>query len=220
MSAADRSVLIRLRDSGPEGVPLSQIPASCMTTINALLTCGAVRKSRSGRGTKVTVVATEAFERFCVAQFPLGLDLSDDIPEDRAEAVLLRGDAKAVRRGRGEGVLVRAVKPGITVDDAIKHAPVEVTTLTAASGAAALLLDDEHRWSFAGTAALIKNAEAFWRYERVLPDIDLGVYSPGMASNRLSAWLASDLMKNCSYIHWGDYDPVDTCEYQIGRAHV
>jgi hypothetical protein len=64
-----------------------------------------------------------------------------------------------------------------------------------------------------GTIAVIENAEPFWYHERILPSVDLAIYATGNMSARLIDWLSSAAMANCSFIHWGDYDPRGLCEY-------
>ncbi len=107
---------------------------------------------------------------------------------------------------------MRSVKSGISILAGDAKA-VPVTDLTRLAGGAALLLSDELRWAFSGTVAVIENAEAFWRYERVLGDVDLAVFACGKMSSRLVGWLASDLMGDCHITHWGDYDPIGVAEY-------
>ena len=68
------------------------------------------------------------------------------------------------------------------------------------------------------TIAVVENAEAFWRHECVLPEVDLAVYSSGRLSERVIEWLASEGMSGCPVVHWGDYDPVGCLEYLRLRA--
>ena len=126
---------------------------------------------------------------------------------------MMSGDAKRAARGACEGVFVRSTRPGANVLSADGKTAIPVSELTASAGGAALLLDDDHAWSFAGTVALIESAEAFWHHDLVL-DVDLAIYTAGrMSSRRLLAWLASTNMEQCRYVHWGDYDPVGAAEY-------
>ncbi|MEX2671414.1 MAG: Wadjet anti-phage system protein JetD domain-containing protein [Phycisphaeraceae bacterium] len=108
---------------------------------------------------------------------------------------------------------MRSTRPGVVVRAAEDGSTVPVADLTRLAGGAALLLDDERTWQFAGTVAVVENAEAFWRHHRVL-NVDLAIYTAGrMSSRRLLAWLSSNVMSDCSYLHWGDYDPVGAAEY-------
>lgn len=213
MSQAERRFLRALRSAGPHGLPRSRVRPGCKPVVQELLTCQAVRWCPAGRGQVLQIIHQEAFDAVVERRFPLGLDEPTIPITDRSSAVLAAGDAKQIARGACQGIFVRSTRPGATVRSADGEASVPVADLTRAAGGAALLLDDEHAWRFAGTVAVIENAEAFWRHDRVL-DVDLAIYTAGrMSSHRLLAWLASQPMSECSYLHWGDYDPVGTLEY-------
>jgi hypothetical protein len=132
--------------------------------------------------------------------------------DDRCAAVTAFGDAKALRRGPYEGVFIRSVKQDarIVAEDG---AVIPVAELTRIAGGTALLLSDELKWSFTGTVMVIENTEAFWRHERVMPDVDLALFACGKMSTRLVDWLASSFMGDCHITHWGDYDPIGVAEY-------
>lgn len=212
MSETERRLLRDLRNAGAAGIVASRIGPSRRDTVEALETCGAVQWSATGRGARLLIRDALAFDRFAKSRYPLGLDYSLDEIEDRASAVAVAGNAKLAKAARCEGLFARSTRPGTTVRSRDERVTIPVSDLTAASGGAALLLDDEHQWTFTGSIAVIENAEAFWRHDRVIPDVDLAVFSVGMmSSRRLLAWLAS--LEGCSIIHWGDYDPVGVAEY-------
>lgn len=213
MNQAARRLLRELQDRGLDGVPRSRIPRTCHALVDELQTCKAVKWRSSGGGHVLCVTHALALNAVIERYFPMGLDDPLDEVVDRATAVLAAGDAKQARRGACEAVFVRSVRSGAVVRsvDGAKELP--VGDLTATAGGAAIVLDDDHKWSFAGTVAVIENAEAFWRHDRVL-DVDLAIYSAGrMSSKRLLDWLASPLMKECIFVHWGDYDPIGAAEY-------
>lgn len=212
MSEAERRLLRDLRDAGASGIVASRVGPSRKTTVEALETCGAVRWSSAGRGSRLFISDADAFDRFAQSRFPLGLDYSLDEIDDRASAVAIAGNAKAAKAANCEGLFVRSTKPNMKVVSRDGRVVVPVSDLTATAGGAALLLDDAHEWMFAGSIAVVENAETFWRHDRVMPDIDLAVFSVGtMSSRRVLAWLAS--LEDCSIVHWGDYDPVGVAEY-------
>lgn len=225
MSQAERGFLKELRQAGYSGVRRSRISRGCQAIVEQLLTCNAVRWRPSGRGRVLQVIDEGALEAIIEQRYPLGLD--DPQPaHDRASAVWGTGDAKRAARGACEGIFMRSTRPGVVLRAAEDGSTIPVTDLTRVAGGAALLLDDERTWQFAGTVAVVENAEAFWRHHRVL-DVDLAIYSAGrMSSRRLLAWLASDVMRDCLYVHWGDYDPVGAAEYLRlceacpGRVHM
>lgn len=212
MSETERRLLRDLRNAGTAGIVASRVGPSRKTTVEALETCGAIRWSSAGRGSRLCISDADAFDRFAQSRFPLGLDYSLNGLDDRASAVAIAGNAKAVRAAGCEGLFVRSTKPNIKVVSRDGRVVVPVSDLTASAGGAALLLDDTHGWMFAGSVAVVENAETFWRHDRVMPDIDLAVFSIGtMSSRRVLAWLAS--LEDCLIVHWGDYDPVGVTEY-------
>jgi len=213
MSQAARRLLRELLIAGPEGVPRSRVPCTCEGLVNELVTCGAVRKHTASRGVLIRIVDKSAFQACADRHFPMGLDDPIGSIDSRASAVLLTGDAKAASRCDCEGLFVRSTRPGTVVHSVDGLLSVPVAELTKDAGGAALLLDDDHAWRLQGRVAVIENAEAFWRHDRVL-DVDLAVYAAGrMSSQRFLEWFASTPMTECSIVHWGDYDPVGTAEY-------
>lgn len=101
----------------------------------------------------------------------------------------------------------------MTIDCEHTDQSIPVSELTAITGCAAIQLSATRSWSFAGTIAIIENADAFWQHEQVLPNVDLAVFASGRMSGRLLTWLASPTLATCPIIHWGDYDPVGVAEY-------
>lgn len=213
MNQAARRLLRELRDRGREGIPRSRVPRSCDSIVRELLTCHAARWCSSGGGHVLYAMHGSALDAVIDRYYPMGLDDPLDDILDRTTAVLLAGDAKMARRGACEGVFLRSAHSGTLVRSANGTKGVSVAELTETAGGAAILLDDEHSWSFDGTVAVVENAEAFWRHDRVL-DVDLAIYSAGrMSSARLLDWLSSPWMQGCSFVHWGDYDPIGAAEY-------
>lgn len=212
MSQAQRRFLRALRDAADRGVPASAVPAACRGLVAALETCGAIERRAAGRGEFLRVRSEEAFALLVADRFPLGLEEPAEAAADRASAVRLFGDAKAVLRGRSEGILLRSTRPGTTLSSEDGVA-LPVAEWTATAGVAALTLGESRRWRFTGTVAIVENAEPFWQFERELPNCDLAVYAAGRISERALDWLASDQMAGCRLVHWGDYDPAGCMEY-------
>lgn len=212
MSEADRRLLRELRNAGATGIAASRVGPGRKTMVEALETCGAVRWLAAGRGSRLLINDAAAFERFAQNRFPLGLDYSLNGVEDRASAVAIAGDAKIAKAANCEGLFVRSTRPGTHIISCDERVGVPVFDLTATAGGAAILLDDVHHWKFAGSIAVIENAETFWRHDRAMPEIDMAIYSVGtLSSRRVLAWLAS--LTSCPIVHWGDYDPVGVTEY-------
>jgi len=214
MGEVERSFLRRLRDAGPEGLAASSAPARCTPLVAQLTTCGAVEKRLGkGRGFRLHLRDLAAFASFIESQYPTGLDVAQEDLVDHASAVALLGDAKAVRHGSHHGVFLRSVKRHVAIERVDSGAVLPVGELTATAGGAAIVLAAGIGWRFAGTVVTIENAETFWRYEQVLPDVDLAIFTSGRMSERKLAWLASPAMAQVRYLHWGDYDPVGAAEY-------
>ena len=173
---------------------------------------GAVRQRFANRACRVEVCCPKTFERFLEARFPLGIDAELNEVFDRAGAVIAFGDAKAIGRGAEEGIFIRTNKPNVKIcsTDGVE---IPVGTLSSDAGGAALSLTKDREWTFAGTVAVIENAEPFWQHEKALPDVDLAVYAGGNMSSRLVDWLASEAMAGSQIVHWGDYDPRGVAEY-------
>jgi len=213
MNQSARRLLRDLKERGAEGVPRSRLSRACDSLVQELRTCHAVQWRPSGHGQVLSVMHPEALDAVVKRYFPLGLDDPLDEIVDRATAVLVGGDAKLARSGASEGVFLRSNRDATIVSTVDGVHQVPVAELTRVAGGAAILLDDSRDWTFTGTVAVIENAEAFWRHDRVL-DVDLAVYSAGrMSSRRLLDWLASVPMEECTFVHWGDYDPIGAAEF-------
>ncbi len=132
---------------------------------------------------------------------------------DRASAVIMLADAKAVRQAVGQGIFIRSAKPDIEIRSADGEIVIPVSELTASAGGSGVQLSAEKTWTFVGDVAVIENADAFWRFELVMPQVDLAVLSGGNMSTRLVQWLGSPEMARCRIVHWGDYDPVGVYQY-------
>ncbi len=212
MSQVQRRFLRALRDGLDRGVPASAVPAACEGIVAALETCGAIERRPAGRGELLRVRSVEAFGLFVSERFPLGLEDPGDTPSDRVSGVRLFGDAKAALRGRCEGVFVRSTKSGTRLESEAGQL-LPVAEWTSIGGVAALTLEESRHWRFSGTVAIVENAEPFWQFERELPEADLAVYAAGRLSERVVGWLASEGMRGCRLVHWGDYDPVGCMEF-------
>lgn len=213
MKKAERRLLRLLRDAGDEGVLHSSIAKSCYSLLADLEECSAVRRKLMNRATRVRIVNQTAFSRFIESRFPLGIDTESLDALDRAAAVVAFGDAKAIRRGSEEGIILRSAYREMRLTSSDGLATIPVGQLSADAGGAALQLTSGRRWTFSGRVVVVENVEPFWRYEQVLPHMELAVFACGNMSNRLVDWLVSDDLKSCSLVHWGDYDPRGVLEY-------
>lgn len=215
VNETQRRFLRRLRDAAASGLRRSSIPKSCGELVESLQTCAAVefRPALAGRGITLHIKSEQAFQRFLAARLPQGLDVDLAAIPDRASAVFLLADAKAVRRGIGQGIFVRATKPDIEIQSMDGELSISVSDLTSKAGGIGIQLSSQKVWSFTGSVTVVENADAFWQHERVLPDVDMAILGSGNMSSRLLEWLASPAMSKCHIIHWGDYDPVGVCQY-------
>lgn len=212
---ADEIRLLRSLRDRVEGIPESSLKKGTHGLVQRLVACGAARfvLGRSGRGRRIMIENLEAFERLVASELPCGLDFIDDDIDSHASAVVYQADAKAFAGSIAEAVLLRSPRSDIVVHRCDRDLCIEVSRLTAVAGCAAIRITDYDEWRFSGTIAVIENADAFWEYEEVLPDVDLAIYAGGRISGRLLRLLASAPMQSCSIIHWGDYDPVGIDEY-------
>jgi hypothetical protein len=215
MKEAELRLLRMLQEAQPEGVQRSKIARSCNGLIDALRTCGAVdfRPARHGRGVLLYVTNENALERFIKARLPGGANVDWSTISNRASAVACLADAKAVRKSVGQGIFVRSAKTNTIIRSLDGQVELPVGKLSSDAGGAAIQLSSGNRWAFAGTIVVVENADAFWQYEIVLPNVDLAVFGSGNLSDRLIEWLAASEMSACDIVHWGDYDPVGVCEY-------
>lgn len=155
----------------------------------------------------------EAFDSFVAARLPQGLDVDIDAISDRAAAVVMLADAKAIRLAIGQGLFVRSAKPEVEIRSVDGDVRIAVGQLTAQAGGIGVQLSADRTWTFAGTVAVVENADTFWRHDVVLPEADLAILGSGNLSGRFLAWLASPGMAQCHVTHWGDYDPVGVYQY-------
>lgn len=215
MNETQRRFLRRLRDASLHGLRRSSIPKSCGDLVESLHTCGAVeyRPALAGRGIALHITSEEAFGRFIAARLPQGLDVDVATIPDRASAVFMLADAKAIRRGVGQGIFVRSTKPNVQIYTTEGELSISVSDLTAKAGGIGIQLSPQQTWTFTGNVAIVENADAFWQHERVLPHVDLAIHGSGNMSSRLLDWLASRAMAECHITHWADYDPVGVCQY-------
>jgi len=215
VNETQRRFLRRLRDAKPDGLGRSSIPKSCGDLVESLQTCGAVelRPARRGRGIVLCITGQQAFRRFIEARFPQGLDVNVDAIPDRAAAVAMLADAKAIRRGVGQGIFVRSTKADVEIQSADGGVSIPVSQLTAKAGGTGIQLSANKTWTFTGDVVVVENADAFWRHDVVLPGVDLVILTGGVMSDRLLQWLSSPAMAHAHFTHWGDYDPVGVCEY-------
>lgn len=215
VNETQRRFLRRLRDSQPDGVPRSSIPRGCEDLLQSLKVCGAVefRRASHGRGTVLCINSVQAFQLFLDARLPRGLDVALATIPDRATAVLMLADAKAIRQGTGQGLFVRSNKEGVELRSADGQVSIPVSELTVRAGGVGVQLSPTRVWHFSGHVVVVENAECFWEHERAVPEADLAVLANGNMSRRLLNWLASEAMMECRITHWGDYDPVGVCQY-------
>lgn len=215
VNEVQRRFLRNLRDAQPVGLRRSSIPKSCTELIVSLQTCGAVefKPANRGRGVVLCIKGEQAFQRFIAARLPQGLDVDISSVLDRAAAVVMLADAKAIRRGVGQGIFVRSTKPDVAIQSTDGEVAISVSELTTKAGGAGIQLSPDKTWTFNGDIAIVENADAFWQHELVLPDVDLVILSGGNMSERLVKWLASPAMSECRITHWGDYDPVGVWQY-------
>ncbi|MGE3241675.1 MAG: Wadjet anti-phage system protein JetD domain-containing protein [Pirellulales bacterium] len=215
MREAEIRLLRSLQDSLLDGVQRSKIAKSCSGLVDELRTCGAVDfgPAKCGRGVALYVANEKALERFIKARLPGGADIDRSAITERAAAVVLRADAKAVRKSVGQGIFVRSTKTDCIFRSADGQVEVPVGRLSCDTGGAAIQLSTDRIWTFTGTVVVIENADAFWQHQTVLPNVDVAIFGCGNLSDRLVSWLGSTEMNGCDIAHWGDYDPVGVCEY-------
>ncbi len=205
----------RLRDSQPVGLPQSTIPKGCVGLVEELMVCRAIefQKANGGRGTVLRICSETAFSNFVGARLPRGLDVDLAHIPDRATAVAMLADAKAIHSSIGEGLFVRSTKPNVEIQSIEESICIAVGKLTKQAGGIGIQLSPGRSWTFSGHIAVIENSDAFWRHDLVLPQVDLAIFGSGNVSSRLLQWLASPGMAQCRVTHWGDYDPVGVNQY-------
>jgi hypothetical protein len=215
MNETQLRFLRSLRDAQPSGLRKSSVPKSCGRLVESLQTCGAIAFAPSGcgRGVVLHIGNPAAFLRFVSANCPQGLDVDTETVVDRASAVFTFADAKAIRRGAAQGIFVRATKQGVTMWTTDGKSCVDVSAATAQAGGAGIQLSQAKTWTFAGSVAIVENAETFWKHELALPDAEMAIFVSGQMSDRLMTWLSGQEMASCSITHWGDYDPFGVNEY-------
>jgi len=195
------------------GVAASAVPAGVRETINSLIAAGALHEERRGAGIRIAVTDETVLQSVVDRWFPAGLApaLRDDRNStSRARSVAVFRDAKVTRRAAIEAVFVRGFGESVL---RVGEDSLPLAHWTRTVGVSAINPDLEPPPGLIGQIAIVENMEPFMQVEAVIPSLDAAVYAGGRMSERLLAWLAAPEMSACTYVHFGDYDPVGIDEY-------
>ncbi|MEW6429356.1 MAG: hypothetical protein AB1568_15135 [Thermodesulfobacteriota bacterium] len=180
--------------------------------LQGLFESGVLAEERGGGGRRVVVGNHAALAAFVARLYPSGLagiDGDRDLAP-RSRAVAERRDAKKAHSAGPATVLLRGFGGcGLRAGDQT----LPVAQWTQLAGVAALRLDGNCRWGFAGRLAVVENLEVFLHFENSGVPAQLALYAGGRLDNRVLAWLASPAMAGVGILHCGDYDPVGLDEY-------
>jgi hypothetical protein len=195
-------------------VARSQFSDRSLKALRSLFDAGVLIQERSGGGMAVVLENAAALRSFYKHRYPnaeLTLGASP-----RASAVGTFRNAKRTRRTDLEPVLMRALRPLVATRDGLEY---DLLATSRLAGSACLMLEAEHFWSLSGRLAIVENLECFLHFEKMSIPVDAILYAAGRLSQLALQWLASEPMSECSFLHFGDYDPVGLDEFlRLKRA--
>jgi len=208
MNPALPRLLDRLLEAG--SLPASYFSAAAFSALASLFDAGVLARQPAGSGFKVAVLDRERLAAWRRSRFPVAA-FGPEIPP-RAQAGGRFRDAKQARRAGGEIVLLRARRPAWALSG---PARIDLASLTAAAGAACLLLHEHAPWRIEPSQpiALMENLECFLAGDHLPIGPVLTIYTAGRISERLLSWLADPALAGCRFIHCGDYDPTGLDEF-------
>lgn len=202
-------VLIKLCNNG--AIAGSDLSDSNRNLLKSLFHADVLSEERSGRGYSIIVKNREALSSFIDKYFPQGLAIIAAGTMTRSQGVArLRNSKRGVLDS--EPVFVIA-KPQKVLSRNSESLP--IGELTATAGIATFLLEEkaEKYWAFTGAIALIENYEIFVNWLQTDIPADIALWTAGRISSRMINWLGSSIMRDCAYVHCGDYDPVGIDEF-------
>ena len=191
-------------------VPKSRVSKGVQSDIQGLLDSEVLVVVGKAGGLRYEVVNENALKDVAQKWFPSGLQAATTTPHSRAEAVISRRDAKAAKRADTEAVLLRGAPETML---RCNQGTLELGHWTEKAGYAAVELNTDRRWHFLGIVVTVENLETFRQVEKVVPSMEMAVYTAGRASDRMLAWLGDLARAGCRILHWGDYDPVGMDEF-------
>lgn len=206
MPDAFARLIRKLQDEGR--VPRSQFSARSLKELRSLFDAGVLDQERSGSGLVVTLKKPDVLQSFYLSRYPNAGKVVYGSP--RASAVATFRNAKRTRRSDMEPVLLRAMSSIICMRDKDEY---DLLATTRLAGAACLLLEPEHFWSFSADVAIVENLECFLHFEQMSISADVVLYAAGRLSDLALQWIASESLSACRFIHCGDYDPVGLDEF-------
>jgi hypothetical protein len=193
----------------------SRLTARDRDRLLGLFDTGVLAEQRSGAGRRVLVKNPEALAAFVARNYPSGLQgRQEDLPP-RSRAIAEFRDSKMARAAGPVTVLLRGFAGcELRAGDAV----LPVAHWTGLAGLAALDLDSDRAWGFAGVLVVVENLEVFRNIEKLATGAQLALYARGRLSARVLDWLSSPAMAGVRIVHCGDYDPVGLDEYLRLRA--
>lgn len=161
---------------------------------------------RDGRSDYIVVIRQENFYNYVKKRFPGGLS---ETPTSRLSGVMLRGNSK-LGGNAGYGILTCRVFS----DSSSHNLSFDAKKITDELGVFSAAINTENGTDFqiSGSIVIVENLDVLMDIERIIPDIDVAIYSGGILDSRIIRWL-----NNCnqvtSIIHAGDYDATGLKEF-------
>lgn len=205
MPDAFARLLIRLQQE--QKIPRSQVSAQALQKLAPLFDAGIIHSASRPGGFVIEVLNPKGVDAFYQRLYPAGA--GEEAPL-RARAVGTVRNAKRAASGSPQPILLRAVKPAVCIRDGINLDLMETTRQT---GAVCLILEAERFWELNCTVAIVENFENFLYFEKMKVPAHIALYSSGRFSWLALRWLSSVQLRNCRFIHCGDYDPVGLSEF-------
>lgn len=161
---------------------------------------------RDGRSDYIVVIRPENFYNYMKKRFPGGLS---ETPNSRLSGVMLRGNSK-LGGNAGHGILTCRV----FTDSSAHHLSFDAKKITGDLGifSAAINTENDMDFQISGNIVIVENLDVFMAIERIIPDIDVAIYSGGILDSRVIKWL-NNCKQIASIIHAGDYDSTGLKEF-------
>ena len=197
-------------------MPASRCGSATVAALRPLLEAGALERRRKGGGSELVVADPGALRRFAERLFPAGLEAALDGAGSRAEGVTRFRDSKRAALAERPIVLLRG-RPG-TMVSSDAGPPLPLGALTAAWGAAALVLPPAGSMRFDGPLAVIENKAVFLAFETLVErglTADMALWSGGRLDQRVIDWLAG---LTGPLLHAGDWDASGLDDYARLKA--
>jgi len=218
VKATTINLLQKLLDNG--SVTASSVSRSAWDEILPMLSSGALRKEKTGAGSRLSLADRKAVAGQLERVRPNWTDTGNAPP--RASAVRKYRDSKRAISNNPEPIYLRSCRESCVWSNGINS--LDVADLTRIADIAAIATKTDDQWHSDAPIGLIENKEVFFHCERLYRQVECGsfIYYGGNVPKRMNEWLAARERAPLILLY-ADYDPVGLNNYlrlkqKIGAA--